>query len=570
MKTNKFKLYLTLAISCFVTLAGCHKDFETKISDKAYNDSVTLAFGNPKVVLLVVDGARGLSVRDARTPVLTSMLTKSIYSWTSLSDEDNQEKGTNWADLLTGVKKDKHGVIGDNFANNAFDDYPLVFSRIKKAKPNSKIVSFASSAEFDENLTTDVDLSETAGTDDAVKAAVVNSLNTDTASLIVGQFKDVNTAGAAYGYDVSKAEYKSAIVKFDTEVGEILTALKARPNYASENWLVVVVSSTGGTYPVPVAQDDKTVFSNPKVNTFTIIHNPKYKPRFIEKPYLGNIFTAKGLRFYGKDNAVKATTDNAGDFNFGDTVQFTIELKVKKNAGPDNNYRFYYPSLLGKREGWYSDNRGVGWTLFLDDNKWQFNIRGASSDSKEISGGILSRGNWNSVAVVCVMREGKRYIRTFTDGIFNNEMEITETGNINNIYGLTLGLMNGDGRREPDVVLSDVRIWKKALTDETISQFACDTEVNEDHPYYDYLIGYWPCTDGSGNQLIDYGASGSNFVLQGDYEWSTFNDLICGPDAATLNSLVPRNIDISTQLLSWFRIPTQESWNLEGRVWLDQ
>lgn len=575
MKKNQYKLCATLIILLFTVLIGCNKDFETKISDEPFNDSVSLAFGNPKVILLIADGARGVSVRDAKAPVLSSLLPNSIYSWNALADDENSEVGTGWTDLLTGVQKDQHGVVGDDFSGNNFGAYPSIFSRIKKAKPEVRIISFASSSSFDVNLTQDVDVSEMPGTDEAVKTGIINSLNSDTASLIVGQFKDIDVAGATSGYDISQPSYKDAILKFDEKVGEIITALKARPNYISENWLVVVASSNGGHYPVPPEQDDKTVFSKPEANTFTIIYNAKYRTKFIGKPYLGNPFTGKGVRFNGDgDDAVKASTlENSADFNFGDTVQFSIELKIKKFPGPDNNYRYFYPSILSKRSEWSSGAPGRGWTMFLENNYWQFNIRG-SEKADQVRGDILSAGSWNSIAVVCVNRivEGtkKRFIRTFTDGRFNNEMEITDFGNINNGDPLTLGLLSGNGNREPDMIISDVRIWKKALPDEIVKQFSCDTDVSEDHPYYDYLIGYWPCTEGDGNQLIDYGASGTNFVLQHDYQWDAFNDLLCGPNAATLASLVPRNVDIATQVLSWFRIPTQENWRLSGRVWLDQ
>ena len=337
----------------------------------------------------------------------------------------------------------------------------------------------------------------------------------------------------------------------------------------------MIVSSTGGTYPVPPAQDDKTVFSNPKANTFSIIYNPKYNPKFIGKPYLGNPFAGKGVRLSGSgDDAVKAATvEGISDFNFGDTAQFTIELKVKKFPGPDNNYRYYYPSLLGKREQWSSGGPSNGWTVFLEDNYWQFSIRGTGKGD-QVRGGTLSRGSWNSIAVVCENRmvEGtkKRFLKTFTDGRYNSEMDITDFGNINNSFPLMMGLMPGDGHREPDVILSDIRIWKSALPDETIQQFSCDTDVTEEHPYYDTLLGYWPCIDGGGDVIKDYGGSGSDFMISGNYEWNDFNDLLCGPNATTLSAMVPRNMDIATQLLSWFRIPAQESWSLNGRVWLDQ
>lgn len=570
MKQNQFKLYPALFIALFMVMTGCNKDFEREIPNKTYTDSVSIAFGNPKVLLLIADGARGISVRDARTPVISSLLRNSIYSWNSLADDENPESGTNWTDLLTGVKASKHGVIGDDFSKSQFQDYPLIFSRIKAAKPNAKIVSFAATPMFSEKLNAGVDVSETPGNDEGVKAGIVSSLKTDTASFIVGQFKEIGEAGAEHGYDVSKPQYKAAIQRFDTEVGEMLEALKSRPNYANESWLVVVVSNNGGTYQIPVEQDDKTVFSNPKVNTFTIIYNPKYSVRILNKPFLGNKYNGVGVRLHGNVNdGVRATALNSELFNFGDKTPFSVELKLKKNPGPNGNYRYSWPSVIGKRPQWAGGWPTKGWVIYLENNNWHLNIR-TDKVADQVLGGSISDGNWNTLAFVRSNEGGRIIITTYTDGKENNKRDVTDWGDFDSNEPLTLGVLAGDGHGIMDGTVSDVRIWKVALPASVISQFSCDTEIDENHPFFDYLLGYWPCTDGSGNVFKDKGAAGSDFKIQGNYEWAKFSDLMCAPSASDFGATVPRNMDMTTQLLSWLRIPVQESWKLDGRVWLDQ
>src|SRR5690606_41377257 len=70
--------------------------------------------------LLVVDGARGESVRDAKAPTLQSMQDHAIYSWHSISDTLSIN-ATAWADLLTGVRKEKHRVTNKDFSGNRLD-----------------------------------------------------------------------------------------------------------------------------------------------------------------------------------------------------------------------------------------------------------------------------------------------------------------------------------------------------------------------------------------------------------------------------------------------------------------
>jgi hypothetical protein len=78
--------------------------------------------------------------------------------------------------------------------------------------------------------------------------------------------------------------------------------------------------------------------------------------------------------------------------------------------------------------------------------------------------------------------------------------------------------------------------------------------------------------EGSGTTIADKGPVGANFTLNqakaGGYSWQSFSDLICSPAATNLALLVPKNSDIPTQILSWFNIPRQTSWSLDGKVWI--
>jgi hypothetical protein len=538
------------------------------IPEDAHSDTATIAYGNPKVLYIIVDGARGQSVRDAHTPNITALLPKSIYTWVSISDETVKEPGTAWADMLTGVRKSKHNIEGNNFSANNLAAFPLIFSREKEANPKSVVEVFTSSAVFKNNLTLGADKSELVSNDAAVAAKVVSSLAEESITMVTGHFTSIDQAGAQNGYDISVPAYKGAIVAFDNYLGEMLQALNKRPNYANENWMIVVASSRGGHYTVPAESNDNTIFSNPDVNTFTILSSSRYKTRFIGKPYLGNKYQGDFVRFNDHRKAQVTAGDNTV-YNLG-TGEFTIELKVKKNAGPDNNYKFYYPSILGKRKEWTSGWPGNGWVVFLEDNAWQFNARGPGGGD-QVRGTELADATWNSLAVVGVIRDNHRYARTFTNGAFNNERDITDWGNLDNTALLTMGYLEGTGHREPDVYLSDVRIWKAALPDSVVNRFACDTYIDPGHPYYQYLAGFWPVVGNNSDTIRDEGPFGSHMTFSGGTaSWDSLSEYLCAPSLENLGALVPRNIDIPAQIISWLKIPRQESWQLDGRVWLDQ
>lgn len=554
-------------IICAIVATGiisCNKDFLKTLPDKNYKDTATASFGQRKVLYLIVDGARGTSVNAANVPNMKALLPNSIYSWVSLSDPDSTQDVSNWANMLTGVKKEKHKVLSNDFANNNLARYPVVLERIKEERPNAKIVSFSSSAIFKNNLTKGAAVSELYDTDAEIKTAVVNDLNTDTASFVLGHFNDVDEAGARYGYDNSAAPYKAAIEKFDGYVGEIMDALRKRKDFSKEDWLVVIASSGGGKFAIPANQNDNTVFSNTEANTFSIYYNPKYRQRVIGKPFTGNRYLGKTVRLRG--DGIRAEIDTADVFNIDDTTKFTIELKVKKNED-----KFYYPSILGKRAEWSSGHPSVGWVIYLEDSYWYFEWRGTTDgDYRQCRGGDIKKGQWQNLSVKCEFRSGRRFIRTFTDGVFNNELEITNSGSLANNNKLKLGFLNGNGHGTPDVYLSDIRFFKTSVPDAVIGNYACETSINEGHPYYNFLAAYWPGTDGEGDRIKDVGPQARDFKLIGDYKWEDFNDLICPPPAAALALFVPQTTDIPAQIINWYRIANKQSWELDGRVWLDQ
>ncbi len=562
------KLSPLLLISGLLTLLmACNKGFDRLIPENAYSDSTSVAFGNPKVLYVIVDGARGESVRDARMPNISSLLPKSIYTWVSLSDVTTPESGTNWADMLTGVQKAKHNIDGNNFAQNNLASFPVIYKRIKEYSPNSSLKVFSPSATFISNLTEGADVKEVVADDKVVVQKAVASLAEEPITLVTAHFTSVDAAGAKDGYDLSVPAYKNAIISFDNYLGEMLTTLKNRPNYAQENWMVVVASSRGGDYTIPAENNDNTVFSNPQVNTFTIMYSSRYKTRFIGKPYLGNKYQGEFVRFNGQRKAQVTAGDNEV-YNLN-TGEFTVELKVKKNPGPNNNYKFYYPSILGKRDQWSSGWPGNGWVIFLEDNYWMFNAKGPGG-GEQVKGTTLADATWNSIAVVGVIRDNKRYVRTFTNGRFNNERDISGWGSLDNSALLTLGYLNGTGHGEPDAYLSDVRIWKAALPDSVVARFACDTYVDPGHPYYTYLAGYWPVVGNNSNTILDEGPFGSHMTITGDVSWDRMSEYLCAPSLDNLGSLVPRNVDIAAQIFTWLKVPRQENWQIDGRVWLDQ
>jgi len=566
--------YLLLTI--LVALVSCNKKFDRLLPAATYSDS-TNTYKAPKVLYIIVDGARGWSVRDANAPNINSLIGKSIYSWYSVCDSLGND-GNGWADMLTGVTKAKHKVIDNTFAGNNLAQYPTIFSRIKSVSPNSRLASFSASATFKSNLTAGADVSQSFAADSLVRSAVVTELGNDASTLIVGEFNGVNTAGTTYGYDNSFPQYKAAILQFDQYLGQMLTALKARKNYAKENWLVIVTSNHGGTATIPAPQNDKTIMSYPIANTFTIIYNDNYVSKLIDRPFAGSVYTGNFLHLYSTANAeansvFAKVTNNNDVYNLGDTASTTIEFKVKKSilAG---KYTYQWPIVLSKKDTSLTKRVGRGWSIAMEIDTWRFLMYNAAGGSFAVNGLPLTDGNWHSCAVVITNSSVNRVVRMYQDGVRVSETVIPATiGNIDNSSPLRLGYILTDNTNTFDGYMSEIRIWRTALTDATIAQYSCQGQITTTHPNYPYLIGYWKGTDGSGLVIKDASLANNDFKISvgktTTLQWTSQTDIICPPSSATLSALVPRNVDMPRQILSWLAIAPPDSWGLNGRVWLD-
>jgi hypothetical protein len=592
MKNFRFQSYIGASLFVLTLATSCNSDFD-KVTPGAPDVTGNVDYKVPKVLYIVADGARGTSVRDAESINIKSLIGNSIYTWTGLADT-TQTDATNWADLLTGVKKEKHGVVSEDFVGNNLTTYPSIFTRIKSANPKIRIATFTSSDVVKTRLTGGADIAESfAGNDDATKSRIVEFLKTDTASLVMGQFSGVEAAGKASGFDISFAPYKAAINSFDAKVGELVAAVKARPTYAKENWLVIVTSNRGGKFTLPANQDDKTVFSNTNANVFTIIYNPSFRPTFIGKPFLGNSFAGAAARYKGEPERSRGlvSADKSPNFNFGSNADFSISVKIKKRFTKNRSrgdYFYQWPSVLGKREnsGWGENNPGWDFALFY--NGWRFFASGGPNwgTGTEIGGLDISGDTWHDLTVVVEKKaDGFKYVRVYTDGVLGvtnknggsvgtpsaTEVKLDGQPNFDNTAPLRVGYTGGeiDGDfGNINVNLAEFKIWRVALPDAVVKQYSCDPTMDSSHPFYDYLVGYWPLNEGSGSTMKDLGPFEANMTLQGTYVWDSFTDLLCSPTVTALGNLVPKNSDLPAQIISWFNIPRQQSWALDGKVWI--
>ncbi|WP_325640312.1 alkaline phosphatase family protein [Chitinophaga sp.] len=562
-----------LLLGGLVSWTACNKEPDRVLEPGDYTDTTSAVVKNPKVLFVIMDGARGQSVRDANAPNISALTDHAIFSWNSVTDTDIGDL-TTWADLLTGVHKAKHSIEGNTMDNNNLNNFPVFFKRIKERAPGIHIAAYSSSDALGNNLTTGADVNKVfADNDEAATTAAVAGLAEDSAGLVMVQYNNVDASGKQYGYDLSIPQYRNAILQTDDYIGKLLNAIKARKTYAGENWMIVVVSNHGGAYTIPPTEDDHTILSDPKTNGFIIYSTPVYLPSFVDKPYTGNRYIGKGVHLYGTDaNAVYATIDDVNrNYDLKDTRGMAIEMKIKVMPGANGDYTYSNTSVLSKRA---SLDPGVqGWAVVLNQKGWQLNVgqnAPGRTDNMIVNGADISDGNWHDIAAQFVYDTSAQtmHVRTFTDGKFNNDINITGYGNLNNAEPLRLGNLPYAGSYPaPDVYVTELKVWDSTATDQVISDYACETNMSATHPLRKQLTGYWSATDGQGPVLKDKSDNLSDFKLNGPYGWFNFNDLICPASPANISQLMPQPVDVSRQILDWLQVSADLRWNLDGKVW---
>lgn len=232
-----------------------------------------------RVLFIGIDGCRFDALEKARTPNLDRLRAAGCYSdrtqilGTRYRKSDTVS-GPGWSSLLTGVWADKHGVDTNKFENPQYEKYPHFFSRVKQKYPRSITISAAAWPPISQQITTAADLNASPGEqgdylpgDYEVARLTSSALRRGDPTALFAYFGQVDVNGHNHGFSPEVSEYITAIERVDGLVGAVLKALEARPNYAAENWLVLVSSDHGG-----FGKGHGNGHSNPEIlHSFTIV-----------------------------------------------------------------------------------------------------------------------------------------------------------------------------------------------------------------------------------------------------------------------------------------------------------
>jgi len=213
-----------------------------------------------------------------------------------------------------------------------------------------------------------------------------------------------------------------------------------------------------------------------------------------------------GLDLDGTNDYVLLTDISA----LNPTSAITVEAWIKADSYGPNSWS---NSILCKH-GWASGN--AGYVLRCGDNgKLSFNISNSSGTWLEaISGSVMKTGNWYHVAgtfngdSICV------YVNGNLEGVYSYSGSMTASTGLNP----RIGDLAYNGGRLFDGQIDEVRIWRSALSKETIRNWMC-RKVSKNHPNYSNLGGYWKLDEATGSSANDNSGNSSTGTLYNNPTW---------------------------------------------------
>jgi predicted AlkP superfamily pyrophosphatase or phosphodiesterase len=229
-------------------------------------------------LVIGIDGLRVDALQQAETPSLDGLIAEGTVTYDAFAGgvlgtqtEQMTWSGPGWSSILTGVWVDKHGVEINVFDDARFDEYPHFFTRIRQLDPEAYLSSFVTWGPINESIAAPAQPDEvfspegaasSAEGDVAVTAAVVDHLASQTPTVVFVQLDEVDHQGHVAGFSPGVPEYIEAIEVVDSQIGQMIDAVRARPGFGGEDWLFLVTTDHGGKdrWHGMQSEEERTIF----------------------------------------------------------------------------------------------------------------------------------------------------------------------------------------------------------------------------------------------------------------------------------------------------------------------
>lgn len=210
-----------------------------------------------KLLLIGIDGVRPDVLAEVPTPNIDALAAAGWYTAEARTTTPSVS-GPSWSSMLTGVWPEKHGVTNNNFTGRNYAEYPSFLTRVEQTRP--ELATFAAldwiplaqlpddpgpvlPPTIDTRVTHDGyehGWAEADGMVTEAAAAHLREADPDALFVYLGNPDETSHRHGSIG-----TEYRDAIALSDRHVGMLMEAVRARPTYADEDWLVLISTDHG-------------------------------------------------------------------------------------------------------------------------------------------------------------------------------------------------------------------------------------------------------------------------------------------------------------------------------------
>ncbi len=509
--------------------------------------SFTIFGQNKKILLIGIDGCESSALQAANTPNIDELILESVYSLEAITEAPTWS-GVGWSSMLTGVRRKKHGVSDNAFGGKNYDEFPHFIDRIETMLPEINTSSVAVWHPINNEIVQLADEEYNMSSDLEALAQANLLLEVESMDIVSVYFDEVDGVGHAYGFDQSVPEYIAEIEVKDSYVGSLMSSIKQRPNYDNEDWLVLISTDHGGNFSghggPSIEEREVFVIAHKKGLAQTELKSSVNTASINQSVYLTNtdqfIHTAK-----------------VDEYQFGESQDFTLSIQVKLSSDLSGD-----PAIISNKD-WNSGlNPGFAISVtYPNGPQWKFNL-GDGTNRIDLEGKAIVDNEWHELLVSCD-RDGLASI--YDDGALVRQDSMNFIGNINTDFGINFGQ---DGSGVYGIPLNgsigDVKIWNRAFTEKEIKETYCQ-ELNEDHPFYDQLIGYWKINDANNTSIVDHSSVGNNAIVLGNPIWT---DAVEEVNCISYGSS-PTIMDIAVTALDHMCVDIDPLWLLDGNSLLE-
>tara|TARA_B100001094_G_C18177606_1_gene798787 strand:- start:196 stop:1938 length:1743 start_codon:yes stop_codon:yes gene_type:complete len=502
-----------------------------------------------KVLLIGIDGCRTDALKLANTPTIDNLITNGIYSPDALND-DITISGPGWSAILCGVWSNKHLSVDNSFVGTDYTNYPPLFKHIEDFNANLHTVSICNWSPINDYIVQNyADYKLNVSSDSDVSIEAVNYLTTNDPDIMFLHFDDVDHAGHSYGFSPDTSQYITAIESVDAFIAPIIQSISQRPNYTNEDWLILITTDHGGigTSHGGNSIQEQKVFVIASGNS--IAQNIIRKDSILAFDSVYNCLPdTTELQFNGVNNYVQIPSNPI--YNFGSTQDFTVECRVRTNTAGD-------VSIIGNKDWGSGYNPGFVFSFkYPSGPEWKVNIGDGINRRDMDGGGLIADNQWHTLSV-SFDRDG--YMKMYEDGTLVDSTYISNIGDITTNTGLIFGMdINQNFAYKGSI--AEVRIWNTLINGQTVQDWYCN-HVDNNHPNYNNLIGYWKLNEGLGTTIaMDY--TGGIGLPNGTIHNSTWytSDSIWLYDYTN----TPKITDVPITALTHLCIPINNNWQLDG------